>query len=58
MEDLEDKTNEELGKEYHALVKAHTDLKEKMIKVFDVMLTLEKRGEKVYKTLKKRVNGQ
>lgn len=58
MDDLEDKTNEELREEIHMLTKAHSDLKAKMLNAYDLLEALEERGEKVYKLLDKRLNGQ
>ena len=58
MDNLEDKTNEELREEYHMLMKAHSDLKEKMLNAYDLLEALEDRGQKVYKLIDKRLNGQ
>lgn len=58
MNNLEDKTNKELREEFHMLTKAHSDLKEKILKAYDLLETLEKRGQEVYKLIDKRLNGQ
>lgn len=58
MDDLEDKTNEQLREEFHMLIKAHADLKEKMLKAYDLLEALEERGQKVYNLMDKRLNGQ
>lgn len=57
MEDLENKTNEQLREELHKLEDAHLKLKEKMLKEWDMLLALEGRGKKVYNMINKRING-
>jgi len=57
MENLEDKTNDELREEIHMLKDSHLRLKEHMLKEWDTLLAMEKRGKEVYNMINKRING-
>ena len=57
MENLEDKTNDQLRSELHELENTHLKLKEHMLKEWDMLLALEDRGKKVYNIINKRING-
>jgi hypothetical protein len=57
MENLEDKTNDQLRDDLHKLEEAHLKLKEQMLKEWDILLALENKGKIIYKTLDKRING-
>lgn len=57
MEELEDKTNEQLRGEFNELENSHLKLKEHMLKEWDVLLAMELRGKKIYKIINKRING-
>lgn len=57
MDDLEDKTNDQLRSELHELENSHLKLKEQLLKGWDMLLAIEARGKKVYKIINKRING-
>lgn len=57
MEDLEDKTTEELKKEFEDIHKTYYDLKERMLKAYDFLKVMENRGEKIINILNKRTGG-
>ena len=58
MESLDEKTNEQLRDELHALEEAHLKLKEQMLREWDVLIALEDRGKDIYNMINKRRNGQ
>tara|TARA_R100000544_G_C2225995_1_gene60736 strand:+ start:274 stop:459 length:186 start_codon:yes stop_codon:yes gene_type:complete len=57
MDNLEDKTNDQLRSELHELENNHLILKEQLLKGWDMLLALEDKGKKVYKIINKRING-
>tara|TARA_R100000988_G_C3834230_1_gene87663 strand:- start:47 stop:232 length:186 start_codon:yes stop_codon:yes gene_type:complete len=57
MEDLENKTNDQLREELHELKNAHLKLKEQLLNGWDMLLGIEDRANKVYKVINKRING-
>ncbi len=54
MENLEDKSTDELKKYFEELHNNHLDLKKRMLNAFDLMKSMEERGKQVYKILLKR----
>jgi hypothetical protein len=58
MEDLENKTNNELLFEIKQMEADHEALKLKMLKDFDKMVELEKRFDTVNKIILKRLKGE
>lgn len=54
MNNLEDKSTDELKKYFEELNNNHLDLKKRMLNAFDLMKSMEKKGEEVYKILLKR----
>jgi len=57
MENIENKTNDQLIEELTILTESHLKLKEQMLKEWDLMLSMEKRGKEVYNALVKRRKG-
>jgi len=61
MDNLEDKSTDELKKYFEELNNNHLDLKKRMLIAFDLMESMEKKGKKVYNILLKRtgdINGK
>lgn len=54
MENLEDKSTDELKKYFEELNNNHLDLKKRMLNAFDLMKSMEERGKEVYNILLKR----
>jgi len=54
MENLEDKSTDELKKYFEELHNNHLDLKKRMLNAFDLMKSMEEKGKQVYKILLKR----
>ena len=54
MDNLEDKSTDELKKYFEELNNNHLDLKKRMLNAFDLMKSMEKKGKKVYNILLKR----
>tara|TARA_B110000977_G_C11015701_1_gene469390 strand:- start:144 stop:329 length:186 start_codon:yes stop_codon:yes gene_type:complete len=57
MDDLENKTNDQLRSELHELEVNHLKLKEQLLNGWDILLAMEVRGKEVYKIINKRING-
>jgi hypothetical protein len=54
MENLEDKSTDELKKYFEELNNNHLDLKKRMLNAFDLMKSMEEKGKEVYNILLKR----
>jgi hypothetical protein len=54
MENLEDKSTDELKKYFEELNDNHLDLKKRMLNAFDLMKSMEEKGKEVYNILLKR----
>jgi len=57
MENLEDKSTNELKSEFEKIFKAHADLKDRMLKAYDLLESMGERGRKIYKIIEKRTKG-
>tara|TARA_R110001592_G_scaffold351511_1_gene648717 strand:+ start:7390 stop:7563 length:174 start_codon:yes stop_codon:yes gene_type:complete len=54
MDNLEDKSTDELKKYFEELNDNHLDLKKRMLNAFDLMKSMEEKGQEIYKILLKR----
>ena len=54
MDNLEDKSTDELKKYFEELNNNHLDLKKRMLNAFDLMKSMEEKGKEVYNMLLKR----
>ena len=54
MDNLEDKSTDELKKYFEELHNNHLDLKKRMLNAFDLMKSMEEKGKEVYNILLKR----
>ena len=57
MDNLEDKSTDELKKYFEELNNNHLDLKKRMLNAFDLMKSMEERGKEVYNIILKRTEG-
>jgi hydroxymethylpyrimidine pyrophosphatase-like HAD family hydrolase len=57
MEDLEDKSTDELKKEFEQIHKTYYDLKERLLKSYDFLEIMEARANKIINILNKRTGG-
>ena len=57
MEDLEDKSTDELKKEYENIHNTYYDLKDRLLKAYDLLEFMETRANKIIKILDKRTKG-
>ena len=57
MEDLEYKSTEELKKEFEEIHKAYYNLKDRLLKSYDFLETMELRADKIINILNKRTGG-
>ena len=57
MKNIENISNDQLKEELTILTESHSKLKEQMLKEWDLLLSMEKRGKEVYNALIKRTNG-
>ena len=58
MDNLEDKSTDELKKYFEELNNNHLDLKKRMLNAFDLMKSMEEKGKEVYNILLKRTEGK
>tara|TARA_R100000900_G_C3329731_1_gene163135 strand:+ start:510 stop:683 length:174 start_codon:yes stop_codon:yes gene_type:complete len=54
MKNLEEKSTDELKKYFELLNENHTDLKNKMLRAYDLLESMEKKGKEIYNILLKR----
>ena len=57
MDNLEDKSTDELKKYFEELNNNHLDLKKRMLNAFDLMESMEEKGKEVYNIILKRTEG-
>ena len=57
MDNLEDKSTDELKKYFEELNNNHLDLKKRMLNAFDLMKSMEEKGKEVYNIILKRTEG-